>query len=330
MVPVVTRRGLEHHDVALADASPAPRRVRKARPRPRDDERFHSDVFRTRLDRGMHDLRRDIVLGRPRAHRFETRAHAGVVRPRRGADCGKLSCAFHASKRFHHSAAVLHRSESAAQAVEQVRGEEPGVAVDGDAPALEPSGFDDVRHRVGWIGIVRVPDDAGEVRIRTRVVRLQPAKHQECGTSCRHREALERVVAGRLLATEPEDVLRSAGQVEIDAGRGEGALEAPLSRVEFHFRKCGVAAMRHALVDTFLRHRMLSLCVLPSRNSLRGIVALRPVRRHFRAVFEMRFAGDQRRGHRPVPRPPRKSAKDGTPAGLPAPTRYGIGPPPAL
>ena len=157
-----------------------------------------------------------------------------------------------------------------------------------------------------------------------------PPQHQECGALRRDREALESVVAGRLLATEPEDVLRSAGQIEIDAGRGESALEAPLSRVNFLFRKCGVAAPRHTLVGSPFRHRMLSSCVLPSGTSPCNIVALRPVRRHFRAGFEIRLAGDKRRGHRPVPRPPRKSANGGTPIGHRAQVCSRIRPPRAL
>ena len=71
-----------------------------------DDEGLHADVLRARLDRGVHDLGRDVVLRRSRAHgcevdsRFrgndgeevaprehgcEDRTQAGVVRLRRGA-----------------------------------------------------------------------------------------------------------------------------------------------------------------------------------------------------------------------------------------------------
>ena len=73
MVSVVAGRGLQHHDVAVADSPPPPRRMREARPRAGDDERLHADVLRARLDRGMHDLGRDVVLGRSRAHRGQAR-----------------------------------------------------------------------------------------------------------------------------------------------------------------------------------------------------------------------------------------------------------------
>ena len=54
-----------------------------------DDEGLHAGVLRARLDRGVHDLGRDLVLRRPRTHGSEARAHAGVVRPRRGAKRGR-------------------------------------------------------------------------------------------------------------------------------------------------------------------------------------------------------------------------------------------------
>ena len=75
-----------------------------------DDEGLHADVLRARLDRGMHDLGRDVVLrrsrthgcevdsrfhgndggSRPYAHGCEDRTQAGVVRLRRGAKRGRF------------------------------------------------------------------------------------------------------------------------------------------------------------------------------------------------------------------------------------------------
>ena len=74
-----------------------------------DDEGLHADVLRARLDRGVHDFGRDVVLrrsrthgcevdsrfrgndggSRPPAHGCEACTHAGVVRPRRGARRGR-------------------------------------------------------------------------------------------------------------------------------------------------------------------------------------------------------------------------------------------------
>ena len=230
----------------------------------------------------MHDLRRDVVLRRSRTDRGKPRAHAGVVRTRRGPDRGKLPCTLDPAQRLDHPAAVLEWPEPSLQPVEQVGGEEPGVAVDRDAPALEPAGLDDLRHRVGGIRIVRVADDAGEVRVRARVVRLQPAKHQERRTLRRHREALERVVARRLLAAQPEDVLRPARQIEVDAGRGEDALEAPLSRVELLLGECGVAAAHHAFPCSLPRHLPPSSCAVPPLEII--------VSRCFESAL-LRFAG---------------------------------------
>ena len=232
----------------------------------------------------MHDLGRHVVLRRSRTYRRETRAHARVVRTRRGTDRGKLAGALHPAQRFHDPTAVLEPLEPCPQPVEQVRGEKPGVAIDRDTPVLETAGRDDLRHRIAGVRVVRVADDAGEVGVRARVVRFQPTEHQKRRALRRYREALEGVVAGGLLAAQPEDVLRPARHVEVDTRSGESALEAALSRVDFLFRERSVAAAYHAVLSSSLGHSVFSLRAFPRKLGPMSIVALRPPWRHFHTV----------------------------------------------
>ena len=251
MVAIVTRRHFEKHGIVGGDFASTPGSVRDARAAADGNQRLHADIFRTRSDRLSHHGRDQIIVARAGLDRGQSRAHAGIDIARGHCDLLEFGGRLDDAQLFDDAGAIADFAELIAQGFIGRNGQEPAALVDGDTPGSPAARLDDVDQEIHRLIAVLIDLRTGDKSVGDEIEIFELTNDEGRLAVDRQHQRLEGVVAGRLLAGEIEDVLRSGHDHGVDPGRFEQPARSRDPLLVFRFGKSQFRTLQDACAIHF-------------------------------------------------------------------------------